>query len=70
MTVHYAFTRPRSAVVPSLFPAGLDALLSERREAADMADRIIFATSLPYALAARQGDWARRLSARIAQVAK
>lgn len=55
---------------PILFPAGMDALLSERREAADMADRIIFASSLPYALAARQGDWSRRISAKIAQVAK
>ena len=71
MTIHF-LTRPlpRPAVVPSLFPAGMDALLSERRDAADMADRIIFATSLPYALAARQGDWSRRIEARIAQVAK
>ena len=70
MTVHYAFTRPRSATAPSLFADTLDGLLSERRDAADMADRIIFATSLPYVMAARQGDWARRLNAKIAQVAK
>ena len=69
MTIHF-LTRPRPTAIPSLFPAGMDAMLSERRDAADMADRIIFATSLPYALAARQGDWARRISAKIAQVAK
>ena len=70
MSIHPLFTRPRPTATPSLFPAGMDAMLSERREAADMADRIIFATSLPYALAARQGDWSRRISAKIAQVAK
>ncbi len=70
MTVHALFTRPRSAAVPSLFPTGMDNMLSERKFADGMADRIIFASSLPYALAARQGDWARRLSAKIAQVAK
>lgn len=71
MTIHF-LTRPlpRSAVVPSLFPDTMDALLTQRREAGDMAYRIIHATSLPYALAARQGDWSRRLSAKIAQVAK
>lgn len=70
MTIHTLFTRPRSAVVPSLFPTGMDNMLSERKFADGMADRIIFATSLPYALAARQGDWSRRIDARIAQVAK
>lgn len=65
--IHHLFTRPAA---PSLFPSGMDAILSERRDADDMADRIIHRTSLPYVMAARQGDWARRLSAKIAQVAK
>lgn len=60
----------RPAFAPILFPDTMDALLAERREAGDMADRIIHATSLPYVMAARQGDWSRRLNARIAQVAK
>lgn len=71
MTVHYAFTRPRSAVVPSLFPAGMDALLSERRAAYKMGDRIVHGdTDLPFHLARVLGDFERRIEARMAQVAK
>lgn len=60
----------RPDLAPILFPDTMDALLTQRREAGDMADRIIHATSLPYVMASRQGDWLRRLNARIAQVAK
>ena len=70
MSIHSLFPRPRPTAIPSLFADTMDALLSERRDASAMADRIIFATSLPYVLAARQGDWSRRISAKIAQVAK
>lgn len=70
MSIHPLSAPTRPALAPSLFPDAMDDLLTQRREAGDMADRIIHATSLPYVMASRQGDWLRRLNARIAQVAK
>ena len=70
MTIHPLFTRPRSAVVPSLFPTGMDALLSDRKETLRLATYCVAQTEHPYRMAARFVSWAERMSARIAQVAK
>ena len=70
MTVHYAFTRPRSAVVPMLFPDTMNALEAECAGAIEIAEYSAKQTGHRYRLSAMQIDRAVRLSARMAQVKK
>ena len=48
---------------PRLLPDNLDDLLVQRAEAHVFAMHAAHRTALPYAIAARQGDYARRLDA-------
>lgn len=59
-----ATTRP--ALAPILFPAGMDDLLTERRDAADLARNL--AHRIPAHIIAHQAARVSRLNARIAQV--
>ncbi|MGN7867749.1 hypothetical protein [Paracoccus sp. 22332] len=71
MTIHHAFIHPaaRPALAPSLFPAGMDKLLSDRKETLRLATYCVAQTEHPYRMAARIVSWAARMDARIAQVA-
>lgn len=56
--------------IPILFPRSLDGLLYNRKQSIRLAAYAIHQTKHHFRFAARQTDWANRLSARIAQVAK
>lgn len=60
----------RPSLAPILFPADMDALLTERRDARDLAYHSLDETKHRFAIVARQLGWSYRLNARIAQVAK
>lgn len=53
----------RQVKLPRLLPDNLDDLLVQRAEAHVFAMHAAHRTALPYAIAARQGDYARRLDA-------
>lgn len=69
MTIHF-LTRPRSAVVPSLFPTGMDRLEDECAGAIEIARYCVKQTGHHCRLAGMQISRATRLSAKIAEVAK